>query len=203
MCSRILAGVLAALLVLTAPPRAKAASHLSMETRLVAAAVERTRHVVTYDGAYRRLAYPGGDVPADRGVCSDVVIRAYRTGLGIDLQERVHEDMTRAFPDYPAIWGSSRPDPSIDHRRVPNLETFFSRHGQRLPVTGNPGDYGPGDLVTWRLDGRLPHIGIVSDRRSRDGKRPLIAHNIGQGPKLEDMLFDHPITGHFRYMPGN
>ncbi len=201
MCSRVIAGVLAALLVLAALARPEAASHLSMETRLVAAAVERTRHSVTYDGAYRRLGYPGGDVPADRGVCSDVVIRAYRAGLGIDLQQRVHEDMTHAFHSYPAIWGLSRPDPSIDHRRVPNLETFFTRHGERLRVTRTPGDYRPGDLVTWRLGGRLPHIGIVTDRRSRDGKRPLIAHNIGTGPTLEDMLFNYPITGHFRYLP--
>lgn len=201
MCSRIIVGVLAALLFLAAPPRPEAASHVSMETRLAAAAVERTRHSVTYDGDYRHLGYPGGDVPADRGVCSDLVIRAYRTGLGIDLQERVHEDMTRVFPDYPAIWGLSRPDPNIDHRRVPNLEVFFARHGETLRVTRTPGDYRPGDLVTWRLGGRLPHIGIVTDRRSRDGKRPLIAHNIGGGPKLEDMLFDHPVTGHFRYLP--
>ncbi|MDH3919207.1 MAG: DUF1287 domain-containing protein [Rhodospirillales bacterium] len=200
MCSRVIAGVLAALLVLAAPPRPEAASHVSMETRLVAAAVERTRHSVTYDGAYRRLGYPGGDVPADRGVCSDVVIRAYRAGLGIDLQQRVHEDMSRAFHSYPAIWGLNRPDPSIDHRRVPNLETFFARHGQALRVTRTPGDYRPGDLVTWRLGDRLPHIGIVTNRRSHDGKRPLIAHNIGVGPKLEDMLFDYPITGHFRYL---
>ncbi len=109
--------------------------------------------------------------------------------------------MTRAFPDYPPIWGTSRPDSNIDHRRVPNLETFFARHGETLPVTETPGDYRPGDLVTWRLGGRLPHIGIVTDRRSRDGERPLIAHNIGAGPKLEDMLFDHPITGHYRYLP--
>ena len=168
--------------------------------RLVAAAVERTRHFVTYDGSYQHIAYPGGDVPVDRGVCSDVVIRAYRAGLGIDLQKRVHEDMKRAFAAYPAIWGLSRPDANIDQRRVPNLEVFFSRHGQSLPVTRNAGDYRPGDLVTWRLGGRLPHIGIVTDRRSPDGRRPLIAHNIGRGPKLEDMLFDHPIAGHFRYM---
>ena len=168
--------------------------------RLVAAAIERTRHFVTYDGSYQRIAYPGGDVTAGRGVCSDVVIRAYRAGLGIDLQERVHEDMKQAFADYPAIWGLSRPDANIDHRRVANLEVFFSRHGQRLPVTRNADDYRPGDLVTWRLGGRLPHIGIVTDRRSPDGRRPLMAHNIGRGPKLEDMLLDHPIAGHFRYM---
>jgi len=169
--------------------------------RLVAAAIDRTRHVVTYDGSYRRIAFPGGDVAPGRGVCSDVIIRAYRAGLDIDLQERVHQDMRGNFAAYPANWGLDRPDANIDHRRVPNLEVFFSRHGRSLPVTRNPRDYRPGDLVTWRLGGRLPHIGIVTDRLSPDGKRPLIAHNIGRGPNLEDMLFDHPIAGHFRYMP--
>lgn len=173
----------------------------TLQQRLVAAAVERTRYAVVYDGAYRRIAYPDGDVPADRGVCSDVVIRAYRAGLGIDLQQRVHEDMRQAFPHYPRIWGLARPDTNIDHRRVPNLEVFFERHGQSLPVSRDPADYRPGDLVTWRVGGRLPHIGIVTDTRSPDGKRPLIVHNIGRGPKLEDMLFDHPVTGHFRYLP--
>lgn len=169
--------------------------------KLVAAAIERTGRRVTYDGSYRALDYPGGDVPDDIGVCTDVVIRAYRTGLGIDLQQRVHEDMARAFDAYPGLWNLSRPDPNIDHRRVPNLEAFFRRHGQSLPVTRNAGDYAPGDLVTWRLPGNLPHIGIVTDRRSADGRRPLIAHNIGRGPKLEDMLFAYPISGHFRFFP--
>ncbi len=176
-------------------------SRLAMAQRLSAAAIDRTGYTVTYDGAYRRLAYPGGDVPADRGVCSDLVIRAYRAGLGIDLQKRVHEDMRRTFSAYPKIWRLTRPDRNIDHRRVPNLEVFLSRHGERLAITRNPADYRPGDLVTWRLGGRLPHIGIVTEHRSPDGKRPLIAHNIGRGPKLEDVLFDHPISGHFRYLP--
>lgn len=170
--------------------------------RLVEAAIERAGHRVTYDGSYRTLAYPGGDVPDDIGVCTDVVVRAYRSGLGIDLQKEVHEDMTRGFAAYPKIWGLERPDRNIDHRRVPNLETFLTRHGQSLPVTRDPDDYAPGHLVTWRLPGNLPHIGIVTDRRSWDGKRPLIAHNIGRGPRLEDMLFDYPISGHFRYLPG-
>ncbi|MDH3264004.1 MAG: DUF1287 domain-containing protein [Paracoccaceae bacterium] len=186
------------------PDRAEAQAaqgQASIEGRLVAAAIERTRHVVAYDGAYRRIAYPGGDVAADRGVCSDVVIRAYRAGLGVDLQQRVHEDMERAFRRYPAIWGLARPDRNIDHRRVPNLEVFFARHGQSLPVSRDPGNYRPGDLVTWRLGGVLPHIGIVTDRRTADGRRPLIAHNIGRGPRLEDILFDLPIHGHFRYLP--
>ena len=170
--------------------------------RLVAAAIERTRHSVTYDGSYRRIAYPMGDVPATIGVCTDVVIRAYRAGLGIDLQQRVHEDMKRAFGEYPKIWGLSRADPNIDHRRVPNLETFLKRHGETLPVTDNPDDYRPGDLVTWRLSGdTLPHIGIVTDGHAPITGNPIIAHNIGRGPELSDMLFDYRITGHFRYFP--
>jgi uncharacterized protein YijF (DUF1287 family) len=170
--------------------------------KLIAAAVERTRHRVTYDGSYHRLAYPMGDVPANIGVCTDVVIRAYRAGLGIDLQQRVHEDMKQAFTKYPKIWGLSRPDPNIDQRRVPNLETFLKRHGETLPVTDNPEDYRPGDLVTWRLTGTgLPHIGIVTDRRAPITGSRIIAHNIGRGPELSDMLFDYPISGHFRYLP--
>lgn len=165
---------------------------------LVAAALERTRHRVTYDGSYRRIDYPGGDVPADVGVCTDVVIRAYRA-VGIDLQQVVHEDMRGNFSAYPRIWGLSRPDTNIDHRRVPNLRTFFTRHGTSLTPSRDPDDYRPGDLVTWTVPRNLPHIGIVVDRRSADRRRPLIVHNIGAGPKLEDMLFDYPITGHYRY----
>jgi uncharacterized protein YijF (DUF1287 family) len=169
--------------------------------RLVAAAIERTGHSVAYDGSYRSLAYPGGDVPDNIGVCTDVVIRAYRSGLGIDLQKAVHDDMVRDFAAYPNIWGLSRPDRNIDHRRVPNLEVFFGQHGRSLQISRNPDDYKPGDLVTWRIPGNLPHIGIVTDRRSADGRHPLIAHNIGRGPQLEDMLFGYPISGHFRYLP--
>ena len=169
---------------------------------LVAAAIERTRYVVVYDGSYRRLDYPGGDVPADRGVCTDLVIRAYRQ-LGFDLQQAVHEDMTRAFSAYPSerIWGLTRPDANIDHRRVPNLARFFERHGARLSPGTKPGDFQPGDLVTWRLPGNVPHIGIVVDRYAEDGTTPLVAHNIGAGPKLDDMLFLFPITGQFRFVP--
>jgi uncharacterized protein YijF (DUF1287 family) len=170
--------------------------------KLVAAAIERTRHDVTYDGSYHRLAYPMGDVPATIGVCTDVVIRAYRASLGIDLQQSVHEDMKQAFGEYPKIWGLGRPDPNIDHRRVPNLETFLKRHGETLPITDDPDDYRPGDLVTWRLTGTgLPHIGIVTDRRAPITGNPIIAHNIGRGPELSDMLFDYRISGHFRYFP--
>lgn len=167
---------------------------------LVRAALERTQHLVVYDGSYRRIAYPNGDVPANIGVCTDVVIRSYRQ-LGIDLQRLVHEDMRANFAAYPKTWGLRRPDTNIDHRRVPNLRRFFKRQGAALEVTGNPDDYKPGDLVTWTLPGHLPHIGIVTDQRSHDGKRPMIVHNIGLGPKLEDMLFNYPISGHYRYRP--
>lgn len=166
--------------------------------RLSEAALERTEHHVRYDGRYRQIKYPNGDVPDNIGVCSDVVIRSYRV-LGIDLQAAVHEEMKLYFDAFPKNWGLSKPDPNIDHRRVPNLQVFFERKGQKLPVTDNPADYKTGDLVTWMVAGNLPHIGIVVDQRSADGKRPLIVHNIGRGPKLEDMLFEFPITGHYRY----
>jgi len=165
--------------------------------RLVAAAHERTRHDVRYDGRYVRLEYPGGDVPDTTGVCTDVVIRAYRA-VGLELQQRVHEDMRDHFEAYPANWGLSRPDPSIDHRRVPNLRVFLAHKGQSLPPSRDPGDYQPGDLVTWMLPGNLPHIGIVVERRSSAEGRPMIVHNVGRGPRLEDVLFEHPITGHYR-----
>ena len=183
------------------PASAQDAGNAAAVSKLVAAALDRTRHRVTYSGAYRRIPYPQGDVPAATGVCTDVVIRAYRAAFGIDLQQRVHEDMRRSFGTYPNRWGLTRPDPNIDHRRVPNLRVFFKRHGTALAVTRRAGDYRPGDLVTWRVNGRLPHIGIVTDRRTADGTRPMIVHNIGAGPQLEDMLFDYPITGHYRYLP--
>lgn len=166
--------------------------------RLSAAAEERATHSVTYDPAYVQLAYPNGDVAADKGVCSDEVIRAYRL-LGIDLQRLVHEDMRRAFHAYPKKWGLMAPDRNIDHRRVPNLATFFARAGASLPVTHDPADYKPGDVVAWAMPDGRPHIGMVTERRSRDGKRPLVMHNIGLGPQIEDMLFGLKITGRFRY----
>ncbi|MBC8422856.1 DUF1287 domain-containing protein [bacterium] len=166
--------------------------------RLVRAALERTNHRIQYDGSYRRIEYPGGDVPSHVGVCTDVVIRVYRA-VGVDLQQLVHEDMSAEFAAYPDNWGLSRPDPNIDHRRVPNLQVFFTRHGTALAGSADPGDYQPGDLVTWMLPGNLPHIGIVVDLRTPDGRRPLIVHNIGAGPRVEDSLFKYPITGHYRY----
>jgi len=169
---------------------------------LVDAAMERTTHQVRYDGAYVRLDYPMGDVPSDTGVCTDVIIRSYRA-LDLDFQVLVHQDMKANFSKYPSkrIWGLVRPDKNIDHRRVPNLQRFLRRHQASLPISKQGKDYHAGDLVTWMVNGNLPHIGIVVKQRSSDGARPLIVHNIGRGPKLEDMLFDYPITGHYRYFP--
>lgn len=154
---------------------------------------------VRYTPSYVSIKYPNGDVPAKTGVCSDVVIRAYRK-LGIDLQKEVHEDMKANFSKYPKTWGMKTTDTNIDHRRVPNLETFFKRKGQSLAITENAGDYKPGDIVTWRLSGDgIPHIGIVTHVKSEDGKRNQIVHNIGSGQVLEDCLFDWKIVGHYRF----
>lgn len=168
--------------------------------RLVAAAVERTKHQVAYTSAYVHLDYPGGDVPAGTGVCSDEIIRSYRA-VGVDLQKEVHEDIAKNWSAYPARekWGQTHPDTNIDHRRVPNLMVFFSRKGVALPVTRRPEDYSPGDLVTWDLGGNVPHIGMVVSAKSVDNARHLIVHNVGEGPKMEDVLFAWKITGHYRY----
>jgi len=169
--------------------------------KLISAAKQRTHHSVRYDGRYVRIPYPKGDVPANIGVCTDVIIRSFRA-IGVDLQQKVHEDMLSHFSAYPSkhIWGLTKPDPNIDHRRVPNLQVFFSRNGQSLAVTHDAKDYQPGDLVTWMLPGRLPHIGIIVDEMAQHSHRPLVVHNIGAGPKIDDMLFDYTITGHYRYL---
>ena len=174
----------------------------SINQKLVLAAIERTTHSVRYDGSYYAIAYPGGDVPSDIGVCTDVVIRAYR-GIGIDLQQLVHEDMSENFDFYPSrqIWGLKKPDTNIDQRRVPNLQVFFQRKGTALSISEDKESYQAGDIVTWMLPGNLPHIGIVTDKISNSTGNPMIVHNIGAGPKLEDMLFDYEITGHYRYAP--
>ena len=151
---------------------------------------------VRYDPAYVRITYPGGDVPANTGVCTDVIIRVYRK-VGIDLQKEVHEDMKANFGLYPKNWGLTAPDKNIDHRRVPNLMKFFERHGKKLKITDNPKEYKPGDIVCWDLGGGILHIGIVSDK-PYDNKY-LILHNIGGGQTLVDCLFDWKIIGHFRY----
>jgi hypothetical protein len=168
---------------------------------LATAALERTKARVTYDPAYVAIAYPMGDVREDRGVCADVIVRAYRK-LGLDLQQAVHEDMRTAFSAYPKIWGLSAPDANIDHRRVANLKTFFKRAGAERAISLLGSDYMPGDVVTWELAPGRHHIGVVTEKRSSDGLRPLIVHNIGAGPKLEDMLFKFKVTGRYHYYPG-
>lgn len=176
------------------------ASRQEFLMKLVAAAVERTHHTVRYDSAYVRIPYPGGDVPADTGVCTDEVIRAYRS-VGVDLQKEVHEDMERNFSAYPRRWRwlSLHSDTNIDHRRVPNLMVFFSRKGESLAITERAEDYAAGDLVTWDLGGNVPHIGIVVEQKSPASERHMVEHNIGRGPKIEDVLFNWKITGHYRY----
>ena len=173
--------------------------------KFVAAAIERTHHTVRYDPAYVRIPYPGGDVPPDTGVCTHEIIRSYRA-VGIDLQKEVHEDMVQNFSAYPRSWRwlLARPDSNIDHRRVPNLMVYFKRKGLSLPNSSRIEDYSPGDLVTWDLGGGVPHIGIVVDRKSPQTGRYMIVHNIGQGPKMEDVIFNWKITGHYRYFgPGS
>ena len=188
--------MLIALILTTFPAMGWASS----ASEIADAAQERTASNVRYDPAYIRLEYPGGDVPADTGVCTDVVIRTYREALGFDFQKAVHEDMKANFSAYPKNWGLTRADKNIDHRRVPNLEAYLKRQGASLGVSDNKDDFKPGDIVTWRLGGRLPHIGIVTDKTARDGT-PLIVHNIGAGPKEENILFAYKMTGHFRFIP--
>lgn len=166
--------------------------------QLADSTITLTKQIVYYDPTYFRLDYPNGDVPSDKGVCTDLVIRAYRK-LGIDLQKEVHEDMKVNFSKYPKSWGLSAPDKNIDHRRVPNLMTFFARHGNTEAITTNPNDYFPGDIVCWNLGGAVTHIGIVVRKKSDDGQRYLIAHNIGDGQVLEDCLFRFKIIGHYKY----
>lgn len=169
-------------------------------SRLIAAARKQIGVTLIYDPAYTRLAFPNGDVARSKGVCTDVVIRGYRDAFAIDLQSMVNADMKRAFGRYPKRWGLKTTDRNIDHRRVPNLQIFLERSGAKLPVSGNAADWEPGDIVTSLVGGTLPHIGIVSDRRTLLG-RPLVIHNIGRGTREEDVLFAHQISGHYRWLP--
>ncbi|QXP54640.1 DUF1287 domain-containing protein [Cellulophaga sp. HaHa_2_95] len=168
------------------------------QIKLSDCAMELTKQKVVYDPSYFSIDYPNGDVPKGKGVCTDVVIRAYRK-IGIDLQKNVHEDMKVNFSVYPQIWGLTRTDKNIDHRRVPNLMTYFKRKGAEKRISDKPKDYLPGDIVCWNLGGATTHIGIVVDKKSTDGKRNLIVHNIGSGQVLADCLFDYKIIGHYRY----
>ncbi|HEX8130200.1 MAG TPA: DUF1287 domain-containing protein [Pyrinomonadaceae bacterium] len=182
----------------TPQPTVKPVYESPVLERLVAAANERTAHEVEYDPSYFKLDYPNGDVPAEKGVCTDEVIRSYRA-LGIDLQKEVHEDMAANFSLYPTKFGLKTTDANIDHRRVPNLRVFFERKGKSLPITDAATDYRPGDIVTWDLNTSQTHIGIMVDVPSATPGRYMIMHNIGQGPKIEDVLFAWKITGHYRY----
>ncbi len=169
----------------------------TFEEKLSNAAISIIDENVVYTPDYVSLKYPNGDVPAKTGVCSDVVIRAYRK-LGIDLQKEVHEDMKANFSKYPTKWGLKKTDTNIDHRRVPNLEVFFERKGKKLEVSNNPNDYKTGEIVTWMINGKLPHIGIITHKKSIDGN-PIIVHNVGGGQVAEDCLFSWEIVGHFKY----
>jgi len=177
--------------------------HPDFFQKLVREAVEQTKQKVKYDPAYVKITYPGGDVPANTGVCTDLVIRAYR-GMGIDLQKEVHVDMLKHFKDYPQLWKLKKTDANIDHRRVPNLMTYFDNMGAKLKISMDAADYQPGDLVTWNLENKkimsgITHIGIVTDEKTNDGKRCLIVHNIGNGNVIEDVLFSYVIIGHYRF----
>ena len=165
--------------------------------RTVDSAIEQTRQTFEYDPSYAKLDYPNGDVPIERGVCADVIVRAFRNA-GIDLQKEVHEDMVRHFSAYPAKWGARRPDSNIDHRRVPNLMTLFERKSKSVPITRKSSDYIPGDVVAWELDNRLLHIGLVTDAVAGDTQNYLVVHNIGAGARLEDVLMAWKIIGHYR-----
>ena len=164
---------------------------------IVRAARSQIGKTISYDPSYVGLSYPGGDVPLEKGVCTDVVVRALRGAVNLDLQKLVHEDMKIEFSAYPNIWGLKKPDPNIDHRRVPNLKTYFNRRGFSLPVTRRVADYLAGDLVTCTVGRNLAHIMVVSDKKTTDGV-PFVIHNIGSGTKEEDRLFEFPITGHYR-----
>lgn len=168
--------------------------------KLCNAAISIIDPTIDYDPAYFSIPYPNGDVPKNKGVCTDVIIRSYRK-LGIDLQKEVHEDMIEKFSKYPNLekWEMTKTDTNIDHRRVPNLEVFFERKGQKLPITKNPKDYKTGEIVTWMINDKLPHIGIITNKKSTDGKRNLIVHNVGNGQVLEDCLFEYKIVGHYKY----
>lgn len=172
----------------------------TFQEKLSDAAISIIDASIDYDPKYFAIKYPNGDVPANKGVCTDVIIRAYRK-LNIDLQKEVHEDMKSNFSKYPNLkkWGLKKPDTNIDHRRVPNLEIFFERKGTKLEVSKNATDYKTGEIVSWMIGTKFPHIGIVTNKKSPDGKRPLLVHNVGGGQVLEDCLFSYEIVGHFRY----
>lgn len=184
----------------SAVPGAARAQSISPASRLLAAARRQIGVTLTYDPAYSALGFPNGDVSRAKGVCTDVLVRAYRDAFALDLQALVNADMARAFAAYPRRWGLARPDRNIDHRRVPNLQTFLARQGARLPLPADLTGWRAGDIFTSLVNGTLPHIGLISDRRA--GHRPLVIHNIGGGAREEDALFDHRLTGRYRWHLG-
>ncbi len=186
-----------ALAAIVLSPNSSSALSQASASALIMAARAQVGVTVIYDPAYIRLAYPGGDVQPDRGVCTDVIIRAMRQALALDLQKLVHDDMRRNFALYPKKWGLKKPDRNIDHRRVPNLQKYFSRHAQQMQLVSDTAAFAPGDIVTCLLPGNLPHIMLISDKKSPAGT-PLVIHNIGQGAREEDCLLMFPLTGHYR-----
>lgn len=182
---------------LSAEPTQVAVSDPNIQN-LIAGGLKQVGITKSYDPEYRRIAYPMGDVPMETGVCTDVVIRALRD-VNVDLQQLVHEDMKRNFGVYPKRWGLSKPDPNIDHRRVPNLQTYFTRKGMSLPISQNRADYRVGDIVTWKIGDKLDHIGLITHLRMGENEPFLVVHNMGSGTHVEDILFAWRITGHYRY----
>lgn len=181
----------------TQAPTRRPISDVPEIKKVVDSAIEQTQQTIQYDPSYTKLKYPNGDVPIERGVCTDVIVRAFRSA-GIDLQKEIHEDMSLHFTAYPAKWGARKPDSNIDHRRVPNLMTLFDRRSKSVPITRNPSDYIPGDVVAWELDNKLLHIGLVSDVVANGTPNYLIVHNIGDGARIEDVLMAWKIIGHYR-----
>jgi uncharacterized protein len=193
--------ILAPLFWRLAPVHASPGTAQTWAQKLIEAAEAQVGVTVIYDPAYVRLAFPGGDVPEERGVCTDVIIRAFRAAFGFDHQKAVNADMRRSFGAYPKNWGLKRPDPNIDHRRVGNLQAFWKRRGAKLPVPSALGDWQPGDIVTQMLPGNLPHMGILTASRSEESGKLLVAHNIGAGARVEDVLDRYEITGRYRFGP--
>ena len=182
-----------------APPRAMARAP-DAATRLVTAAESQIGVTTIYDAAYARIAFPGGDVSPERGVCTDVIVRAYRAAFSYDLQARLNADMRVAFSTYPKRWGVAAPDTNIDHRRVPNLQTFMARRGAELPRPATSAGWQPGDIVTQLVPGGRPHIGIVSATRAPGTDRLEVIHNIGFGTQRNDILDLLQVTGRYRLL---
>ncbi len=191
--------------ILTGITAAHAAAHKTeaWAAKLIASTESQIGVTQIYDPAYVRLSFPNGDIPRGRGVCTDVIVRAYRDAFDFDLQKAVNSDMKNSFSAYPRVWGLKRPDRNIDHRRVPNLQTFFKRQGAALPISDRPHDYLPGDIVSQISPGNRPHIALVTNRPSLDGARPLLVHNIGAGAQLQDSLFIFKVTGRYRFKPAD